>query len=175
MTDKIEVILVGFDPNWAIKFKEEKKAIVERLEESIVSIDHIGSTAIPNIVAKPVIDILIGIKSLDQSEKISSTMKELGYEYVEQIESHFPERRLFFKPPTSKGKRQFNVHIWEHQSTGWKEMLLFRDYLLSHPESAKEYEFVKKYLAKRFPNNETAYSIGKEGYMQVILRRAKSK
>ncbi|MHA1125271.1 MAG: GrpB family protein [Candidatus Heimdallarchaeota archaeon] len=175
MTDKVEIILVGFDPKWAEKFKNEKEAIMERIGDYVLSIDHIGSTAIPNIVAKPVIDILIGIKSLNQSEKIIATMKELEYEYIEQIESHFPERRLFVKPPKDSGKRQFNVHIWEHKSEGWEEMLLFRDYLLVHPETAKEYEFVKKYMAKRFPNNEIAYSIGKEGFMQVILLRAKSK
>jgi len=175
MTEKAKVTLVGFDPKWAEKFKDEKEYIIEKINEFILSIDHIGSTAIPYIVAKPVIDILIGIKSLNQSEKIITSMKELGYEYLDSIESLFPERRLFVKPPIKEGKRQFNVHIWEHQSTGWKEMLLFRDYLLTHPETAREYEFVKKYMAKRFPNNEIAYSIGKEGYMQVILRRAKSK
>ena len=167
-----EIILVGFDPKWAEKFKDEKKAIMEKLGEFILSIDHIGSTAIPTIVAKPVIDILIGIKSMTQSEKIIATMKELDYEYLDSIESHFPERRLFVKPPIKEGERQFNLHIWEHQSKDWKEMLLFRDYLLAHPETAKEYEYVKKYMAKRFPNNDVAYSIGKEGFMQIILLRA---
>ncbi len=173
MTDKVEIVLVGFDPKWAEKFKEEKEAIMERIGKFVLSIDHIGSTAIPNIVAKPVIDILIGIKSLDQSDEIITAMQNVGYEYLESIESHFPERRLFVKPPTNKEKRLFNVHIWEHQSKGWEEMLSFRDYLLAHPETAKEYEYVKKHMAKRFPNNEVAYSIGKEGFMQVILLRAK--
>ena len=175
MTEKAKVTLVGFDPKWVEKFKDEKEYIIERIGEFVLSIDHIGSTAIPNIVAKPVIDILIGIKSLKQSEKIITSMKELGYEYLDSIESYFPERRLFIKTPTNNDANQFNVHIWVHQSEGWKEMLLFRDYLLAHPEVAKEYEHVKKHMAKRFPDNEVAYSIGKEGFMQVILLRAKSK
>lgn len=153
-------------------FKEKKKKeIMEAIGKYVVTIDHIGSTAIPFIVAKPVIDIQIGVKTLRDAVHCIPKLEKLYYEYLASIESHVPNRRLFRKP--AEGKKKYQLHMWEHKTEEWENFLLFRDYLREHKETAKEYEFVKKHMAKRFPEEEVAYSIGKEGFIQVILQRAK--
>ncbi len=168
---KEKVELVEYDPSWPEKFQREKKKIMEAIGKYVVTIDHIGSTAIPFIIAKPVIDIQIGVKTLRDAVHCIPKLEKLGYEYLASIESLEPNRRLFRKP--AEGKKKYLLHMWEHQTEEWENFLLFRDYLREHTETAKEYEFVKKHMAKRFPENEVAYSIGKEGFIQVILQRAK--
>ena len=168
---KEKITLVPYDAAWPEKFQKEKQEIMEAIGKYVLSIEHKGSTAIPYLIAKPIIDIQIGVKTLRNAVHCIPRLEELGYKYLPEIESLTPNRRLFRKP--AEGKKEFQIHMWKYQSEEWEEFLLFRDYLREHPEMAKEYEFVKKHMAKRFPENETAYSIGKEGFIQVIIQRTK--
>jgi GrpB-like predicted nucleotidyltransferase (UPF0157 family) len=168
---KEKVTLVTYDASWPVKYQEEKQRIIEAIGKYVLAIEHIGSTAIPFMIAKPVIDIQVGLKSLRDAVHCIPKLEKLGYKYLPEIESIEPNRRLFRKP--SKGEKKYQIHMWKYQSEGWENFLLFRDYLQENSETSKEYEFVKKYMAKRFPENEVAYSIGKEGFIQVILRRAR--
>lgn len=168
---KEKIKLVEYDPSWPEKFQREKQKIMEAIGQHVLAIEHVGSTAIPFIVAKPVIDIQIGVKTLRDAVPCIPKLEKLGYEYLSSIESLIPNRRLFSK--RSGGKKEFYIHMWQYQAEEWEEFLLFRDYLREHKETAKEYEFVKKHMAKRFPEEEVAYSIGKEGFIQVIIQRAK--
>ncbi|NHJ87638.1 MAG: GrpB family protein [Asgard group archaeon] len=167
------VTLVEPDSNWKIIFQQEANLIRNKIGSHIKSIEHIGSTALPRIAAKPIIDILIGIDSLSNSEKIVTTLQSIDYVYNQAAEVLFPERLLFQKSDV-ESKQQFNLHIVVHHSDYWKDIILFRDYLLTHPEALKEYELVKKHMAVRFPTNLVAYSIGKEGYIVAIIARAKN-
>ena len=95
MSEKVRV--VEYNPEWPTIYKQEKKLIEEKIEEYIDSIDHIGSTAVEGLVAKPIIDILIGLKSLDDAEHCIPKLEELNYEYVPEFEDVLPERRYFRK------------------------------------------------------------------------------
>ena len=99
--EKIE--LVEYDPSWPEKFQREKQKIMEAIGQDVLAIEHIGSTAIPFMIAKPVIDIQIGVKTLRDAVPCIPKLEKLGYKYLPEIESLTPKRRLFRKP--AEGKR----------------------------------------------------------------------
>jgi len=172
MTVDERVILAKYNPQWPIIYLQESKLLQKILTREIISIDHVGSTAIPGLSAKPIIDILIGIESLDNSATIINSLKKIGYEKLKTAEQIFPER-LFFKKIDKQTTQQFNLHITKHMSDFWNQLILFRNHLRKHPETTKEYELIKQHMARRFPNNLVAYSIGKEGFIVAVVERAK--
>ena len=167
-----KIVIVDYDPSWQETYQKEKQLILEVIGDYVLVIEHVGSTSIPYMAAKPVIDILVGVKTLRDAVHCIPKLEELGYEYLPGIESHVPNRRFFRKPP-GEGKRTFQLHMKKYQGENWETQILFREYLRKHTETAREYEQMKKYMVKRFPNNEVAYGIGKEGFIFVILQRAK--
>jgi len=111
MTEE-KVTLEPYDPTWPEKYQEEKKKILELIGQYVLAIEHIGSTAIPFIIAKPVIDIQVGVKTLRDAVHCIPRLEELGYKYLPEIESLEPNRRLFRKPP--EGEKQFYLHMWKY-------------------------------------------------------------
>ncbi|NHJ05236.1 MAG: GrpB family protein [Candidatus Heimdallarchaeota archaeon] len=172
MTVDEGVILVKYNPHWPILYQQESKLLQKTLAKEIISIDHVGSTAIPDLSAKPIIDILIGLESLDYSDKIINSLEKIDYEKLKTAEQIFPER-LFYKKIDKKTKQQYNLHITKHMGDFWTQLILFRNYLRTHPETMKEYELIKQHMAQRFPNNLIAYGIGKEGFIIAVVERAK--
>ncbi|HUT82324.1 MAG TPA: GrpB family protein [Candidatus Bathyarchaeia archaeon] len=167
------IIIHEYDEIWPMLFLNEKLKIEELIGGFIISIEHIGSTAIPDLASKPIIDILIGLKKLDDSIYCIPKLEKLNYEYVQEAEQFLPNRRFFRKPPKGTGKRKFHVHMVEFNDDFWLRQLLFRDYLRSHPESKHEYETLKKELATKFKNDRVAYTNGKDDFINSILIKAK--
>ena len=167
-----QVILIEYNSQWPSLYLKESLLLQKILGQKIKSIDHVGSTAIPGISAKPIIDILIGVESLDNSNNFDDLLSRENYEKQIVADQFFPNR-LFFIKIDKDSKQQFNLHITKHKGNFWIQLILFRDYLLNHPETVKEYEVVKQHMAQRFPNNLIAYSIGKEGFIVAVIERAK--
>ncbi len=172
---KDHVDIVAYDPEWPTNARTEINKIREMLPSTIIDIQHVGSTAIPGMPAKPIIDIQIAAKSLEEMKIIAiPALQKMGYEYW--YENPDPERMFFVKgmPPFGE-KRTHHVHIVEPTSKHWSGKINFRDYLIAHPEVALEYQQLKFNLAKKFTYDREGYTNAKAEFINRILQLAKNK
>ena len=134
-----------------------------------IQVEHIGSTAVPGLGAKPIIDIMIGIEKLNEAEKCLSLLEEIDYLFDRNSIKDFPERRSLEK--LSNGTKIL-LYIVEANTDYWEKHILFRDYLRSHPEIAKEYNKLKVELVKKYKNNQIAYTEGKASFIKKVKSKA---
>ena len=147
-------------------FAEEAVLLRRVVGDYVVAIEHIGSTAICGILAKPIIDIAVGVEKLTDGEKCVVPLENIGYEYRGE---HGIARRFYFV----KGEpRTHHLHLVEKDSDFWRSHLLFRDYLRAHPAVAKEYENLKLELARKYANDRDAYLYGKTDFIENVLKIA---
>ena len=166
------IVLEPHNPHWAEMFAYEQQAIREGVDASIpLVIEHFGSTAIPDLPAKPIIDILVGASS-QHWKAIIEALK--GQEYIHWETNPHPDREFLVKgmPPFGV-RRTHHVHICEIGGSLW-EQLLFRDYLREHPEDRKAYASLKEHLAAAFPEDREAYTRGKDKMVAQIMNRART-
>ena len=168
------VNIIDYDPQWPLLYEKEKRSILEAIGHIIVRIEHIGSTAVPSLGAEPIIDIIVAVNHLNDAEKCIEPLASIGYEYVPEYENSIPERRYFHrgKPPK---EQHYHLHMVELTSDFWKKHLLFRDYLRTHPEEAREYYELKKRLATKFGSNREGYTTAKTSFIESVLPQAKKK
>jgi GrpB-like predicted nucleotidyltransferase (UPF0157 family) len=163
------VKLVPHNPEWKREFNGEKKRLLKALGENVVDVEHVGSTAIPAIYAKPIIDIDVGVKDIKDAEDEISRLQTLGYA---QIKNHRdPETHLVFAKGR-EGRTTSYLHLIQYGGPIWKQDLLFRDYLINNKERAKEYENLKKFLAEKYKDNRMLYIEGKEKFIQETIKLA---
>jgi GrpB-like predicted nucleotidyltransferase (UPF0157 family) len=162
---RIEV--VAYDPAWPERFAELGRELRGGLGEVALRIDHIGSTSVPGLAAKPVIDVQVSVAALEPLEAFKQPLEWLGYVY----RADNPERtkRYFREPP---GRRRTHVHVRRAGSFSEQWALLFRDYLRAHREVAVEYEAVRRRLAIRFGEDRHGYTDAKLPFMWEVIRRA---
>lgn len=161
------ITLIPYNPLWAQWFQEERNYLLQAMGNSVAVIEHIGSTSIPDICAKPVIDIMIGVHDLKQFTDLDiKKITALGYEYISAYEVQLPNRR-FFQKDDSQGRRTHQIHLVNYPSSWWNRHILFRDYLLNHPEAAKAYEAHKLELAEQF-DDTNQYANAKTKFCQKI-------
>jgi len=165
--------LIDYDVHWPEMAKAEIQKLYEALPRNyILDIQHIGSTAIPGLSAKPIIDIQIAVQSLGGIKPIAiETLKKLGYEYWH--DNPDPERMFFVKgmPPFGE-RRTHHVHIVEPTSKHWGGKIYFRDYLIAHPEIAKEYQQLKTQLAQQYTYDREEYTSAKGDFINKVLKSA---
>lgn len=151
------------DPSWPEKFIRERTLLQDSLRDLAIHIDHIGSTAVPGLKAKPVIDIMVTVKRLELND-VQTRLEALGYVHVPIDENG----RLFFR----KGlPRTHHLHLVEADGEERQIHLRFRDRLIAHPEDTAEYQSLKEELAARYAQDRDAYTRGKEKLIQDILGR----
>ena len=162
------IVLTRHDPHWADWTEEEMAILSNQLSGFDKRISHIGSTAIPGIMAKPIVDILVEIPPSTDNEKIRKTMEDAGYICM----SVSGERMSFNKGYTPEGyaERVFHVHF---HPIGDNDELYFRDYLIAHPDVAKEYEHLKLSLFPKFKHNRDAYTKAKTDFVKRISALAR--
>ena len=167
-----EIALVEYDPTWPGRYQAELSRVSDALPHGIVRrAEHIGSTAVPGMLAKPVVDILLGVDSLEAARRaLPPVLKELGYAFWE--DNPKKDRLFFVKGLPPNGPRTFHIHVTTLDSEMW-ERVLFRDYLGAHPEEARRYEQLKRDLAVKFPEDREAYSEGKTEYHEAVVARAR--
>ncbi|XXJ18203.1 GrpB family protein [Desulfovibrio caledoniensis] len=173
LKDRIE--LVPPDPAWARRFEEEKGRLLDLLPEGlIVRVEHFGSTAIPGIWAKPVVDMLVEVADLDRArDEAAPILEALGYDYFwrPQPEGATPPHYPWFIRRGPGGERTHHIHMTLADSTLWAG-LVFRDYLRAHPDAAAEYERLKRRLIADHPGDRVAYTQGKTDFVRAIAARA---
>ena len=166
------IILEKPSPKWPEVYRAESLLIRKAfLESEIIRMDHIGSTAIPNIKAKPTIDVLLQVSQGVKDQKIIDIFESLGYQYIKP-EDNPPPHMMFVKGYTIGGFEGQTCHVHVRYRGDWDE-LYFRDYLISHPHMAKEYEGLKLELAARYRNDREAYTNAKTPFVEKINRLAR--
>lgn len=169
--DFFKVEVVPHDPSWRGAFETESKQIALALTENVVAIHHIGSTAIPQIHAKPIIDMLVEVKDITKVDTQTSAMEALGYEAMGEFGI---SGRRFFRKGNEAGIRTHHIHTFEVASPQIERHLAFRDYMISHPENAQQYSELKQELANKYLDNIQGYMDGKDGFIKAMdLKAAK--
>lgn len=166
------VEVVNYDPIWPLIFEREKTEILSVVGKKVIVIEHVGSTAVPNLGAKPIIDIMVGIRHLSDAQDCIGPLETIGYEYVPEYEDSIPERRYFRKGPSNVPNKHYHLHMVEYDSDFWRHHLLFRDFLRSHPRAAGEYHRMKKELAAEYRLNREAYTEAKTSFIESIVAKA---
>ena len=171
MNDDV-IQLMAHDSTWSEKAAAEGKIIRDILPHSPLIIEHIGSTAIPGIQAKPIVDLMIGVSNLKDAEEFVSPLESIGYSFWRDN----PEKNRFY---FVKGLRQFggtgrthHIHIVERTSKFWQDHISFRNYLRANSDAAGDYQKLKSGLANKFREDREAYTDGKTEFIQRILELA---
>ncbi|RLC85772.1 MAG: GrpB family protein [Chloroflexi bacterium] len=164
------VNLVPHSNEWGTLFEEERTRIITCLRGKTVAIEHVGSTAIPDIPAKPILDIAVGIPDVGAICEYIQKLKQIGYEYRGDISGDGDY--TFAKGPDSR--RTHYVHIVALDSPKWEEYLLFRDYLRNHEEERKEYAALKSTLAEKYGSDRDSYTQGKQEFIRRVVELART-
>jgi GrpB-like predicted nucleotidyltransferase (UPF0157 family) len=163
------VEIQDYTEKWAALYQEEKQSLISSLQPSdIVKIDHIGSTAIPGLKAKPTIDILLQVSGQTDLQELMEHLKSLGYQ-LNQRPDKPPPHMTFVKGYSPEGFTGQAYHIHVRYQGDWDE-IRFRDYLLRHREAAKEYEALKLKLAGRYTHDRESYTEAKKDFIEKIHR-----
>jgi GrpB-like predicted nucleotidyltransferase (UPF0157 family) len=167
------VILSEYNPIWKKNYLKEKVIVNQAIgSHNIIKINHIGSTAVPGLIAKPTIDILVEIKDDTDTARLISNMQKRKYIYLEQPKNP-PPHMMFIKGYTPEGFKgqSFHVHVRHHGD--WDEFY-FRDYLINHPEIADEYGRLKLSLKQKYEYDRNTYTDAKNDYIKRITRLARA-
>jgi GrpB-like predicted nucleotidyltransferase (UPF0157 family) len=166
-----EIELADYDPRWPVLFAEEAGRLRAALDPSLIlGLEHFGSTAIPGLSAKPIIDILIAVRSLtDARAAFIEPLRRLDYVYW--ADNPKTDRMFFVKGmPPFGARRSHHIHVTEVQGEMWQR-LTFRDYLRAHPDEARTYERLKKQLAAAHRTDREAYTDAKSAYVEAVMRK----
>ena len=169
------VIIVEYDPSWPTLFEDEKRRILKAVGHKVVAVEQIGSTAVPNLGAKPIIDIMVAVPHLSDAAECVEPLKSIGYEYVPEHEASIPERRYFRKGPHGVPNQHYHLHMVELGSDFWRRHLLFRDFLRDHPEVAQQYYELKKRLAAEYGSDSDDYTAAKTSFIESVVTQARQR
>jgi GrpB-like predicted nucleotidyltransferase (UPF0157 family) len=161
------VIVVKYDPAWVRLFEEIRNFVSPVLSDLTVTIEHVGSTSVPGLASKPIVDMDVVVSSQTDIHTAIQRLSTLGY--IHEGDLGATDREAFI-PPVSKPWHHLYVCTVDNEE--YKRHILFRDYLRSHPEDAKLYGDLKLQLALRFQNDRVAYTDGKSEFVIGILRKA---
>lgn len=164
------ILVVEYDPQWPVLFEEEKKKLAVALRDRFSWIEHIGSTAVPGLASKPVIDIGLGVRRLTDSGELIPRIERLGYIYDPVLEQLEPQRRFFWKGTPIV--HTYHLHLAEVDHPVLLRPIRFRDFLQKHPETARKYGELKKELAKRCGQDLDAYVAGKTAFIEMVMKQA---
>jgi GrpB-like predicted nucleotidyltransferase (UPF0157 family) len=171
--ERAPVKICEYDTAWPLKFEEQKGNLMNAIGNRVVAIEHIGSTAVPGLGAKPIIDIMVGLRHLSDAEECIEPLRRIGYEYVPELEAEIPERRYFHKGPSNVPEKHYHLHMVEMDGEFWNVQILFRDYLRTHSDRAREYFKLKKDLAAKHRLNREAYTEAKTSFVKSTIAKAR--
>src|SRR4051794_8058283 len=133
------IIIEDYDPEWPALYEQMRAVLAGALGEIVQQIEHVGSTSVPGLGAKPIVDVMVGLYQGTDLDTCVSTLQGMGFEYIPRYEEVMPYRRFFHgRPPAYP--YHYNIHVDHVGHEFWENHLLFRDYLRAHPEAAQAYE-----------------------------------
>ena len=154
--------VVEYDQKWPSQFQAESDLIRSVLSSQIVAVHHIGSSAVPELKAKPIIDIMLEVIDVTALDSFDSQMQHIGY--IPKGEYGIPERRFYLKKDPIN--RTHHIHAFKNKSLGAKKHLAFRDYLIAHPYIAEQYGELKSECARQCSSDIDKYCLGKEAFIE---------
>jgi len=171
------VAIVPYDPAWPEAYRREKAHLLACLpNDLVVRVEHFGSTAVPGLAAKPIVDMLVEVTDLQATKvRIAPVLEAQGYEYFWRP-THGdagPPFYAWFIKRDQAGARTHHIHMVEGHFTEHWDRLLFRDWLIAHPDLARQYEALKVRLAAASPDDRVAYTGGKTEFVVRVTERAK--
>ncbi|MCG8575231.1 MAG: GrpB family protein [Flavobacteriales bacterium] len=189
----MKIKVSDYNPNWAKSFLQIKSDLQDILSSLNPEIEHFGSTSVPGLAAKDVIDVMVGLESIDDLDKTILPMIQSNYIHYAIFDESTPDRRLFIGLKNKKHRPLFqstylqeedvphdlinqhrlsHVHIWKKGSEDWGRHLAFRDYLKAHPQEKETYGKLKKELSLRQWKDGMEYNQHKHNYIQKIEKKA---
>lgn len=173
-----KAVVVDYDPQWPMLFEEERARIQSAVGHIAAGVHHVGSTSIPGMAAKPILDIAVMLREFQDGERCIEPMESIGYTH-RGLNDDIPGDRFFVKglPPREGGSggeevRTHILHMYPLGSPLAQNHLAFRDYLIAQPELAAEYMQLKFTLADRHPDDRVSYSKGKASFIRAVLAKA---
>ncbi|MBM7614058.1 GrpB family protein [Alkaliphilus hydrothermalis] len=168
MEKKRKIEVFKYNENWTRKFREEVNSLKGILGEIAVNFHHIGSTAIPGIKAKPIIDIVVEVRDLEAVDQLNKVFSEKGY--IPLGENGIVGRRFFIKG--SRVERTHHIHIFLEENQEVERHIIFRDYMIAHPDEAEKYSKLKDELAQKHTYDVEEYINGKNQFIRDIDEKA---
>lgn len=169
----MKIFISEYNTEWAVAFEEEKVRIHDALRGINSDIEHIGSTSVHGLMAKPIIDIMVGLPEEADLDKSIEPLKKIGYNYIEKFTADWPERRFFQK--NVKGNPQvhaIHIHVFVKDSKDWIRHIAFRDYLRNTPHIRDEYAKLKKQLSETEFNDRQEYQDAKSEFIEQTEKKA---
>jgi GrpB-like predicted nucleotidyltransferase (UPF0157 family) len=160
--------IVAYDAGWAAQGKAELRRIEKALGPLALRLEHVGSTAVPGLTAKPIIDLQVSVDTLEPRSRYVEPLERLGYLFVPDPES--PDLHFFARPPARP--RSHHLHVCVRDSQHELRHLAVRDFLRSHAEEATKYAALKREIAGRHPQDRLAYIAAKDRYVSDLEARA---
>lgn len=164
-----DISIHPYDPDWPVKFLQEKARLLSIFSHDLLEIEHIGSTAVPGIAAKPIIDLMAAVRTMSAADCLLVPLRDFGYATPPECNAALVDRRWLMRH--SWGHRTHHLHLVELSSEGWRRTIRFRDILRSHADIAKAYEELKFRLAASAGSNRAGYILGKSEFVEDALRK----
>jgi len=161
------IVIVDYDPYWPKLFEELRTPVANVLGDLALAIEHVGSTSVPELAAKPIVDMDVVVASTTQLGAVITRLATLGY--VHEGDLGISGREAFVWPPSTP---RHHLYVCPKDSMALRRHLAFRDYLLKHPDEVQRYGRLKQELAEKFRNDRSAYTNAKDEYIQMITNRA---
>jgi GrpB-like predicted nucleotidyltransferase (UPF0157 family) len=172
----MKIIISEYTPDWQVRFAEEKVAIEDVLKGLSPVVEHIGSTSVNGLVAKPILDIMVGVAEESKLDETINPIKKLGYYYIDKFTADWPERRFFQKNvKNNPNVHSINVHVFVKDSPDWVRHLAFRDYLRATPNKRDEYGKLKRALSEKEFKDRQEYQDAKEDFVKQLEKEALKK
>ena len=166
------VYVVPYDPSWPSLLAGERARVFGAVGRCVEELEHAGSTAVPGLAAKPVVDLMAGLRSMSYAERCVGPLVDLGYSYW--AEGAEPHHRLFVRfVDEEMTARTHNLHLVEVGGRYWWDRLLFRDHLRENAETARAYARLKRGLAHRYRDDREAYTAAKAEFVSEVVRLAR--
>lgn len=162
------VRLEPHQPAWKWAYREEVERLQAIVGDRIEAFEHVGSTAVEGVVAKPIVDMLAVVDNLDEAEKLRPVLESAGYEY--RPNDDVPDRLFFAKGPRTN--RTHYLSLTERDSNCYRASVAFRDYLRENPDTATRYAELKRKLAAAHADDRAAYTEAKSSFVRAVLERA---
>jgi GrpB-like predicted nucleotidyltransferase (UPF0157 family) len=168
-----QITISDYDPTWPAQFEQERTRLHAALGSIVTTIEHVGSTAVPGLAAKPIIDVLVGVRNMREARARSiEALEVLGYRYMAEYEAWLPGEMLFRKGIS--GPWTHHAHVMEPSSPRWDELVLVRDYLRTHSDVARAYGELKKALALVFQDDIAGFRDAKRPFLQAVTAKART-
>lgn len=171
------VMIVDYDPQWPILYEKEKSSILGSIGHKVIAVEHIGSTAVPGLGGKPIIDIMAGVCHFAEADECLPLLRDLDYKKVipqpEEPDWYYCLDKVYHGNTVKL--KNYHLHFVKFLSDHWKKHLIFRDFLRADPDLAHEYYELKKKLAAKYGSNRIGYTDAKTSFIKFVIDRARQR